>query len=460
MTSGDEGDPGSAIVVGGGLSGLAAAWRLERAGVRVTVLEASGSAGGRVRSERVGPYLVDSGADAATAGYEHWLGLVDDLGRAGDVHPTSAVIGTVHGGRVVDIDPGRPLRAALTPALSPLAKARMLVGLVRLRKQLARVDSYELGRFAELDDPDTDAHAFATRYFGREVADHLIDGAMRLVTGSGARQASTLGVLGALTGWSTPTVNIEGGLQSVATDVAARLRDVRLGARATHVEETADGVAVTYAAGDGAPQRLEADSCVLATMYPVARELWPPLASLAPEFGARLRPVKLISVSLGYARRPASASYIVSVPTVELPDVLLVFLQHNKATDRAPDGHALITIYTDTLATDRYLGRSDEELEAWAAGVVEGLFPELAGQRDMGHVQRWPQAGYLAEPGFWRRSRTLLDALPADGRVQLAGDLFGAGSMESSVRWGNRAADRLIARRRAAAGRPARAPAH
>lgn len=458
MTPEDEETRGSAVVIGAGLSGLAAAWRLERAGVRVTVLEASGAVGGRVRTERVGPYLVDSGADAATAGYEHWLALVDDLGRAGDVQPTSAVLGTVRGGRVIDIDPGRPLRAALTPALSPVAKARMLVGLARLRGPLRRVDSYELGRFAELDDPATDAHAFAVRHFGREVADHLIDGAMRLVTGSGARQASTLGVLGALTGWSTPTVNIAGGLQSVATDVAGRLRDVRLGARVTHVEETADGVAVTYAGAGGDLQRLEADSCVIATMYPVACELWPPLGPLAPEFGAALQPVKLISVSLGYSRRPASRSYIVSVPTIELPDVLLVFLQHNKAPDRAPDGHALITIYTDTLATDRYLGRSDEELEAWAAGVVEGLFPELAGHRDMGHTQRWPQAGYLAEPGFWRRSRTLLDALPAGGRVQLAGDLFGAGSMESSVRWGDRAADRLITRRSAALGRSLRAP--
>jgi hypothetical protein len=58
-------------------------------------------------------------------------------------------------------------------------------------------------------------------------------------------------------------------------------------------------------------------------------------------------------------------------------------------------------------------------------------------------VTRWPVAGYLATPGFWRQSRALLAAIPADGRVQLAGDLFGAGSMESAVRWGERAAERL-----------------
>jgi hypothetical protein len=59
-------------------------------------------------------------------------------------------------------------------------------------------------------------------------------------------------------------------------------------------------------------------------------------------------------------------------------------------------------------------------------------------------VTRWPIAGYLTTPGFWRRSRELLAAIPPGGRVQLGGDLFGAGSMESAVRWGQRAADTLM----------------
>jgi oxygen-dependent protoporphyrinogen oxidase len=442
----DEPTRGSMIVVGAGLSGLAAAWRLQRAGVAVTVLEPRPVAGGRVRSERVGNYLVDTGPDAATAGYERWLALADDVGLSAGVAPTSAVIGTVRDGRVIDIDPARPLRAAMTPALSAGAKARMGIGLLRLRRKLASVDSYELSRSAALDDPATTAYAFAQRYFGREVADYLIDGAMRLVSGSGAREASCLGVLGALTGWSTPTINIRGGLQSVPDAVAARLHDLRLGATATHVAQDGDGVTVTYADADAAEHAVRADGCVIATMYHTAREIWPELDPLAPSFGPRLKDVKLISISLGYRVRPANRAYIVSVPTIELPDVLLMFMQHNKAPDRAPAGHALITLYTDTLATDRYLAKSDEELEAWAASVVEGLCPELAGQRDMGHTARWPKAGYLADPGFWRRSGELLAAIPPRGRVQLAGDLFGAGSMESSVRWGERAADRLLAR--------------
>ena len=127
---------GRVVVVGAGISGLAAAWRLERAGVDVTVLEARDEAGGRVRTEQVGDYLVDTGPDAATAGDVNWLRLVDDLGLSDRVAETSPVLGMVRDGRIHDIDPRKPLRAAFTPALSWPAKLRMGIGLARLRGRL------------------------------------------------------------------------------------------------------------------------------------------------------------------------------------------------------------------------------------------------------------------------------------------------------------------------------------
>lgn len=434
----------TAVVVGGGISGLAAALRLERAGVEVTVLEAEPRPGGRVRTERVGDYLVDTGPDAATRGYKRWLALVDELGLAAKITVPSAVVGMVRNGRIHDVDPARPLRAARTPVLSARAKLRLAAGAVRLGRRLKSVDSYELNRSAELDDPHTNAHEFAVEHFGREAAEYLIDPAIRLATGSGAREASQLGVLGVLTAWSVPIVNLEGGLALVPDAIAGRLSDVRCGCRVARVEESPRGALVTYTDASGAQHRLEADGCIIAAMYHTARDVWPKLDRLAPEFAPSLRNVELISISLGYRCRPASTAYVVTVPTAEHPDLLLIFMQHNKAPDRAPAGHGLVTLYTDTLVTGRYLEKSDAELEQWAAGVLERLCPELAGERDMGIVTRWPKAGYLATPGFWRRSRALLEAIPAESRIQLAGDLFGAGSMESSVRWGERAADRLL----------------
>jgi len=432
----------SVVVVGAGLSGLAAAYRLRQGGATVTVLESASGPGGRVQTERHGDYIVDTGPDALTAGYASYLKLVEDLGLADRLVDTSAVIGLVRHGRVIDLDPGNPLSLPFTPALSLWGKLRLAAGFARLRKSIKDVDSYEMGRSAVLDDPEVSARDFALHHFGREVAEYLIDPMMRLTAGTGAHDASSVNVLGALGAWSGGLRSLRGGLATLTDELASRL-DVRYGATVTHVDETESGVTVSYFDGSGAHD-VSAGSCVIAAMYHRAVEMWPSLLTASPAFGDKLRNVKLISVSLGYRVPTKSRAYTVLVPTVEQPEALLIFLQHNKCADRAPSAHSLVTIYTDTAVTDRFLEYTDAQLETWAAGVVEGLCPELAGNRELSVVTRWPSAGYLADPGFWRRNSALRDALPTRGSVQVAGDLFGAGSMESAVRWGEHAARRIL----------------
>jgi protoporphyrinogen oxidase len=257
---------------------------------------------------------------------------------------------------------------------------------------------------------------------------------------------SRLALLGAIASWRAALVNVEGGLAAVTDAAAATLRDLRCGATVSGVQLAGRGVRVSYRDATG-EHAMDADACVISAMWHVAREIWPPLAGGSPGFDSAVRNVKLVGISLGYRRRPNSRAYPVLVPTAEDPETLLLFLQHNKAPDRAPDGRGLITLITDTLATDRWSARGDDDLIARAAERVEGYFPELTGQREMGIVTRWPRAGYLATPGFWRHAHDLAAANSTKGPVVLAGDVFGAGSMESAVRAGERAAERLLAAR-------------
>ncbi len=85
MSTSNTGTARSAIVIGGGIAGLSAAFDLHRAGWRVDVHEASGLWGGKVQSSPVGDRLVDAGPDTflarATAGYQ----MCQDLGLEGEL---------------------------------------------------------------------------------------------------------------------------------------------------------------------------------------------------------------------------------------------------------------------------------------------------------------------------------------------------------------------------------------
>lgn len=68
-------------VVGSGPAGMTAAYRLQRAGHKVEVLEARDVIGGRTHAERLGPgHHCDTGAGWLTSFYAHTLALFDELG--------------------------------------------------------------------------------------------------------------------------------------------------------------------------------------------------------------------------------------------------------------------------------------------------------------------------------------------------------------------------------------------
>ena len=55
----------SVVVIGGGISGLTAAFWLSRSGVDVTVLEAAPCVGGTMRTVETGGWLVETGPNSA-----------------------------------------------------------------------------------------------------------------------------------------------------------------------------------------------------------------------------------------------------------------------------------------------------------------------------------------------------------------------------------------------------------
>jgi oxygen-dependent protoporphyrinogen oxidase len=89
-------------VIGGGISGLSAAWELisHDADVSVTVLEGSDRLGGKLRLEDVGGHRIDVGAESVLARRPEALTLFEQLGVAGLVtHPGPAGAGIVSRGR-------------------------------------------------------------------------------------------------------------------------------------------------------------------------------------------------------------------------------------------------------------------------------------------------------------------------------------------------------------------------
>jgi len=100
-------DRGRAVVVGGGVAGLVWALDAAEAGYRVTVLEHDVRFGGAVRSERLGPVIVDVGAESFALTRPDLLDLTERLGLSAEVErPTTHQAHVLAADRLLPLPPG------------------------------------------------------------------------------------------------------------------------------------------------------------------------------------------------------------------------------------------------------------------------------------------------------------------------------------------------------------------
>ena len=121
------------LVVGGGITGLTAAYTLGRAGIPTTLVEASDRLGGKIRTESVDGFLVESGPDSFISYRPAALELARELGLGdaiiGPTNPRTVWIRSR--GRFVKMPEGMGL--VLPTRLGPFIATDMFSPLEKLR---------------------------------------------------------------------------------------------------------------------------------------------------------------------------------------------------------------------------------------------------------------------------------------------------------------------------------------
>lgn len=82
----------SAVVVGGGISGLTAGFRLHQRGYAVTVLERSAEVGGKMSSLNVNGFTVNRAANILPSSYANLRRLINDVGLGSTVSDVTGML--------------------------------------------------------------------------------------------------------------------------------------------------------------------------------------------------------------------------------------------------------------------------------------------------------------------------------------------------------------------------------
>ncbi len=410
---GPDGAP-RVVVVGGGITGLVAAWEAARAGGRVTLLEASGHLGGKVRTERVDGLLVEHGPDSFVAYRPAALELIGALGLAGSVIGVNAGR-TVHvrvDGRLLPLPEGMgmvlPTRLgplARTPLLTWRHKARASLDLV-LPRRLGTADT-SIGALlrARLGDGVVErfAQPLVGGIYGAGVDELSLDAVLptlrtaesehrslvlaSLTQGRAARRAA--GAAGPRPG--SPFRSLQDGLGVIVdrlVEVLVELgADVRTASAVTSLVRSPDGT-TTVRCADGTC--LVAESLVLAVGAPALAHL---LAEHAPDAAAALAAIPQGSttlVTLAYdadlIRRHVGQGWLEAGPA----PISGATVSSAKWPGRAPDGVVLLRAFVPGRLGP--LGSAPEAQLVAAVAAHVGSVLGASGEPQRWWVDRWPGA--------------------------------------------------------------------
>lgn len=435
-----------AAVVGAGIAGLTAAYRLEQAGWRTTVFEATDHPGGRVETIARDGFLLDTGATAIAARYPIFTALAIELGC--EILPTSPYLGVVRDGRIRLLRLDRLVRSGLsTDLLSTRTKVRLarVVADIVVAKARGRLNYDDLRAAGPLDTET--ARDYLRRLGGPEADEFLGEPITRALLLANSDQVSRVELMSGLINAVAGSLGtLAGGQAAVIDALGKRLEgDLRLNTPVGSVERI--GSRVRIVSGSTAE---EFDGAVVACPPPQAAVIYadPRLATLADQ----LRFTRAINVSIGTSRGPQTPAFLVQFPRGEDREIAMIIVESNKARDRAPAGRGLFTVSWEMSAADAWFDRSDEDIVARSLQTLTGLVGDLG--VELTYVRRWSPALPHTRPGVYRAIGDFAAGIDPRAPVQFAGDWLSQTGQNTAVAWGQRAAANLVGTHSISAGRP------
>jgi oxygen-dependent protoporphyrinogen oxidase len=443
------------VVVGGGISGLAAAHELRRAAdpPAVTVLEASDRLGGKILTTPfAGLPAVDAGPDSVLARVPWAVELLSELGLRDElVAPATGDASVWWRGALHPIPSGLVL--GVPAGLGALARSGLLTWRGKLRAAAEPL--------LPATDGDDDLGLTVRRRFGAEVYDRLVGplvGSINAADPEHISLAATAPQLAAIVGQRSLLLALRktprpapgsapvflahpDGLGHVVHRLAASLRDDGVGLRVDRsvgaIERTAGG---RYTVDD-----LEADGVVLAVPAPPAAAA---LATVAPDAAAAVGRIRYASVALvtlalpdGAAAGPLRGSgYLVPVP--EQRHITACSWASSKWAHLQPAGGFLLRASLGRSGDEHALDLDDDAIVAATLADLRhhvGLRADPLAVR----VSRWPRSFPQYEPGHLDRVAAIERGLPPG--LVVAGAAYRGVGIASCVRQGRDAARATLA---------------
>ncbi len=445
---------GQVVIVGGGISGLSAAYDLTRAGVDCTIFEKHSRLGGVIETRTWENCLLEGGPDSFISSKPEALGLIRELGLESEVigsNDHQRITYILKKGRLVPLPEG--IMMIVPTKVMPMLKSSLLSWSTKLRMGL------ELFRQPS-SKPDRSVAEFVIDHFGQETLDYLAEPLLSGVYGGDPRQLGMAGVLPRFLQMEEKYGSLGRAVmksKSPAPSGASLFRTLKSGlgklvntlgaglnVRQQEVQtiERSDGSFRIRAGGDW----LEADSVVLACPAWAAAPL---LAGIDADLARGLKEISYsssLTLSLIYKTSEFDgkrAGFGFLIPKCERERMAAGTFVGTKFSFRTPDDRILLRCFFGGIGDEAILQESDDSLMAIARQELKKILG-LTANPIFHSISRWPRSMAQYAMGHSQRIQQIKDRAAAIPGLYLAGNAYEGIGIPDCIRTGRAAAKQIL----------------
>ena len=460
------------VVIGGGISGLAAAYALQKSqgpNASYLLLEASDHLGGKITTYSGDGFLVEGGPDSFLTQKRAAIDLCRELGLGdqliGSNHTATPSTYVLSHGKLHPMPEGMMLMAPTM--ILPILRSKLISWPGKLRMGL----EIFIGR--NTTDPDESLASFVRRRMGAETLDKIAGPLMAGIHAGDPESLSlrstfpmftdmekkhrslVLGMMkhkkaqaGASANGPRPSMftTLSGGLQQLPDAIAARLHpeSIRLNARVQSLSAEAGQYRIALA--DGSSQL--ADDVVFTTPAYITAGI---LQQLDPALSEQLRRIRYVStstVSLAFRRSEITCDlngFGFIVPAAEGRRINACSWSSTKFSHRAPEDHVLIRVFIGGAFTEDLA----EQDEATLIDIARQELSEIMGITAtpvLARAYRWKKANPQYNVGHSARIDAIDQRIAEHPSIYLAGAAYRGSGIPDCIQSGIDVAAKIVQR--------------
>jgi len=438
-----------ALIVGGGISGLSAAYYLSKAGVRPTLLEKSPQLGGVIQTRTQHGCLLEAGPDSFIAQKPWAMDLIRELGLADQVIGSNdhlRVTYILKNGKLVPLPDG--LMMMVPTKIMPLVGTRLLSWPTKIRMGL------ELLRRPHGPQPDRSVTEFLVDHYGQESVDYLAEPLLAGVYGGDPNEMSVNSVLARFVEIESKYGSLTRGVLSIPRPKGSgslfRTLKSGLGQLVELLRPSADvkqaSVEALERTNSGFRARVNGDwidseNVVLAVPAGSCAALLGPIHAELADLLSSIPYTSSITLSLGY--RKATFDHPLNgfgflVPKKERKLMAACTWVGNKFSYRVPEDLVLLRCFMGGNA----LSESDGGLVKAARDELRNIMG-LQAEPFFHSIARWPQSMAQYTVGHEKRIERIEAIMKSLSGLHLAGNAYHGIGLPDCVRMGKEAAARI-----------------